>query len=58
VGELQADNRWAGKTIRQQNFVIGTDKCSMSITAKHLSHEFKIADPIVLGWSRSQEGKG
>lgn len=58
VGELQADNRWAGKTIRQQNFVIGTDKCSMSITAKHLSHEFKIADPIVLGWSRIQEGKG
>lgn len=58
VGELQADNRWAGKTIRQQNFVIGTDKCSMSITAEHLRHEFKIADPIVLGWSRSQEGKG
>ena len=58
VGELQADNRWGGKCIRQQNFVIGTDKCSMSITAKHLMHEFKIADPIVLGWSISQEGKG
>lgn len=58
VGELQADNRRRQGTIRQQNFVIGTDKCSMSITAKHLMHEFKIADPIVLGWSRSQEGKG
>ena len=45
VGELQADNRWGGKCIRQQNFVIGTEGCSMSITAKHLMHEFKIAIP-------------
>ena len=56
VGELQADNRWDGKTIRQQNFVIGTDKCSMSITAEHLRHEFKIADPVVLGWVRDEKG--
>lgn len=55
VGELQADNRW-GNCIRQQNFVIGTDKCSMSITAKHLMHEFKIAEPIVLGWVRDEKG--
>ena len=47
VGELQADNRW-GKCIRQQNFVIGTDGVSMSITAKHLMHEFKVAEPVVL----------
>lgn len=56
MGELQADNRWAGKTIRQQNFVIGTDKCSMCITAKHLMHEFKIAEPQVLGWVRDEKG--
>lgn len=56
VGELQADNRWNDKTIRQQNFVIGTDKCSMSITAEHIRHEFKIADPIVLGWVRDEKG--
>ena len=55
VGELQADNRW-GNCIRQQNFVIGTDKCSMSITAKHLMHEFKIAEPTVLGWVRDEKG--
>ena len=55
VGELQADNRW-GKIIRQQNFVIGTDKCSKSITAKYTMHEFKIAEPIVLGWVRDEKG--
>ena len=55
VGELQADNRW-GKCIRQQNFVIGTDGVSMAITAKHLMHEFKVAEPVVLGWVRDEKG--
>lgn len=55
VGELQADNRW-GNSIRQQNFVIGTDGVSMAITAKHLMHEFKVAEPIVLGWVRDEKG--
>lgn len=55
VGELQADNRW-GDCIRQQNFVIGTDGVSMSITAKHLMHEFKVAEPTVVGWVRDEKG--
>ena len=43
VGDLQPDNRW-GKCIRQQNFVISPDGCSMAITAKHKMHEFKLQE--------------
>lgn len=46
VGELNPQDRW-GKCIRQQNFVIGVDGCSMSITAKHLMHDFKVAEPVI-----------
>lgn len=28
----------------------------LSITAEHLRHEFKIADPVVLGWVRDEKG--
>lgn len=48
VGELNPHDRW-GKCIRQQNFVIGVDGCSMAITAKHTMHDFKVLVPKVLG---------
>ena len=44
VGELNPQDRW-GKCIRQQNFVIGVEGCLMSITAKHLMHDFKVRIP-------------
>lgn len=46
VGDLQPDNKWNGKVTRQQNFVISDEGLSMAITAKHLSHEFKVQESV------------
>lgn len=55
VGNLQPDNLF-GESIRQQNQVIDSSGISPAITAEHGRHEFKIAEPQVLGWSRDDHG--
>ena len=54
--DLQEENKWQGKVVRQQNKVISTDGVSLAITSGHTDHAFKIAEPMVLGWTRDALG--
>lgn len=60
LGDLQPDSQWQG-SVRQQNQVVGIEGIAPACTAEHYKHPYKIAEPqdnIMLGWTRSNTGKG
>ena len=62
IADIQPENkRPKSNVVRQQNMLVGVNGLSPCIPATHTQHEFKIAEPqdnVMLGWTRSNTGKG
>ena len=58
IADLQPDNKMPGSNVvRQQNMLVGVNGLSPCIPATHTKHEFKIAEPQMLGWTRNEKGE-
>lgn len=58
IADLQPDNkRPKSNVVRQQNMLVGVNGLSPCIPATHTQHEFKIAEPQMLGWTRNEKGE-
>lgn len=58
IADLQPDNkRPISHVVRQQNMLVGVNGLSTCIPATHTQHEFKIAEPQMLGWTRNEKGE-
>lgn len=58
IADLQPDNkRPKSNVVRQQNMLVGVNGLSPCIPATHTQHEFKIAEPQMLDWTRNEKGE-
>lgn len=58
IADLQPDNkRPISHAVRQQNMLVGVNGLSPCIPATHTKHEFNIAEPQMLGWTRNEKGE-
>ena len=58
IADLQPNNkRPKSNVVRQQNMLVGVNWLSPCIPATHTQHEFKIAEPQMLGWTRNEKGE-
>ena len=55
--DLQPENKWQDSVTREQNKVVSVEHIAPTLNSTISKHAWKIAEPIMLGWSRNDKGE-